>query len=386
LNKRAVSLGHLRTFITLLVVAHHAAIAYSPYSNFDAAHYLWGAPIVDSVRWQGFALFVHFNDTFFMPLIFFVSGLFVWSSLNHKGERAYLRERVARLGLPFVIAVGLLMPLAFYPSFRMTGTEMSLASFWLQSFSADAWPAGPAWFMWVLLALNCALVVAISIVPRLVGVFNWVGRGTARNPFTFFVSLVALTGVAHLAMLHAFGPTHWFSWGPFAVWASRLPFYVLYFLTAVCIGTFGVERGLLANQGPLAQRWAIWVCVALLSFALLLTIERLQPELGSAQRIFILGCAWGFAFALACASISFAMLALFVRFATGQSAIFRNLQHSAYGIYVIHFIFVVWLQYAILDILLPAIVKASIVFIGAVAFSWGLTALIRRLPVAKRIL
>jgi hypothetical protein len=43
----------------------------------------WQAfPVVDSQRWSGFALFVGFNDAFFMSLMFFLSGLFVWRSLG----------------------------------------------------------------------------------------------------------------------------------------------------------------------------------------------------------------------------------------------------------------------------------------------------------------
>jgi glucans biosynthesis protein C len=166
MEKRTTALDNLRTFITLLVVGHHAAIAYSPYAYFDAAHYLWGAPIVDTARWQGFDLFVHFNDVFFMPLMFFISGLFVWPSINHRGGRAFLRERLKRLGVPFIAAIVFLMPLAFYPSFRMTGANVDFTRFWMHIFSVDAWPVGPAWFMWVLLAMNITLLAAATLGPR----------------------------------------------------------------------------------------------------------------------------------------------------------------------------------------------------------------------------
>jgi hypothetical protein len=43
------------------------------------------SPVVDH-RWAGFDLIALFNDTFFMPLRFFVSGLFVWRSLTRKGR------------------------------------------------------------------------------------------------------------------------------------------------------------------------------------------------------------------------------------------------------------------------------------------------------------
>jgi glucans biosynthesis protein C len=63
----------------------------------------------------------------------------------------------------FIVAILFLMPLAFYPSFRMTGVETDFTSFWMQIFSVDAWPVGPAWFIWVLLAMNIALLALVTL-------------------------------------------------------------------------------------------------------------------------------------------------------------------------------------------------------------------------------
>jgi len=118
MNRHNIAVGYLRGFIIVLVLAHHSAIAYSVFARFNSQHYLWGAPIVDSQRWLGFDLLVLFNDIFFVPLMFFLSGLFAWPSLARKGNWAFVRDRSLRLGLPFALAVLFLMPLAYYPSFR----------------------------------------------------------------------------------------------------------------------------------------------------------------------------------------------------------------------------------------------------------------------------
>jgi len=91
----SLAIGYLRGFVTVLVLAHHAVLAYHPYAPPPAASLLtpprlWGAfPVVDNQKWPGFSLFVGFNDTFFMALMFFLSGLFVWSSLRRKGTAAF---------------------------------------------------------------------------------------------------------------------------------------------------------------------------------------------------------------------------------------------------------------------------------------------------------
>ena len=48
--------------------------------------------------------------------------------------------------------------------------------------------------------------------------------------------------------------------------------------------------------------------------------------------------------------------------------------------YLIHYVFVVWLQYALLGVALFAIAKASIVFAVTVIASWGTIVAVRRLP------
>lgn len=160
-----VSIGCLRAFITLLVLAHHAALAYHPFAPEPGAALngparWWQAfPVVDSQRTTLSALFTGFNDIFFMALMFFLSGLFVWTSLQRKGVAHFLRERILRLALPFIMAAAVVAPIAYYPTYLQTGGR-GVAGFWQQWRSLGNWPAGPAWFIWLLLAFDIFAAVA----------------------------------------------------------------------------------------------------------------------------------------------------------------------------------------------------------------------------------
>src|SRR3954451_1169712 len=108
MHRSSLALGNLRAFVILLVLSFHSVLAYlqflpaEPYP-FDSPPYLWRAfPIVDSRRFFGFDLFCAWQDVFLMSLFFFISGLFVWGSLDRKGPQAFLHGRFLRLGLPFV--------------------------------------------------------------------------------------------------------------------------------------------------------------------------------------------------------------------------------------------------------------------------------------------
>ena len=74
----------------------------------------------DKAHWLGFDLIVLFNDSFFMACMFLISGLFVRESLTRRGAANYLANRAWRLGVPYLVSIFVLMPLAYYPTFCAT--------------------------------------------------------------------------------------------------------------------------------------------------------------------------------------------------------------------------------------------------------------------------
>src|SRR5882762_11028041 len=102
---RIAAFDRARTFITLLVVIHHSVVNFTWFGNGDRN------------RWLGFDLIVLFNDSFFMAFMFLVSGLFVHESLSKRGASGYLRRRAWRLGVPLLVSIFVLIPIAYYASF-----------------------------------------------------------------------------------------------------------------------------------------------------------------------------------------------------------------------------------------------------------------------------
>jgi surface polysaccharide O-acyltransferase-like enzyme len=75
-----------------------------------------------------------------------------------------------------------------------------------------------------------------------------------------------------------------------------------------------------------------------------------------------------------------------VRFANSKGKIFDSLAANAYGMYLIHYMLVSWLQLALLNSNLPALAKGSLVTVATILLSWGATAMLRRIPAVARIL
>ena len=118
------------------------------------------------MRWLGFDLVVLFNDSFFMACMFLISGLFVHDSLARRGTADFLRHRAWRLGIPFLVSIFVLMPIAYYPTFlryHLPGTtDFNFLHFWWRTLTVGPWPSGPAWFLWVLLALDIAAAALLG--------------------------------------------------------------------------------------------------------------------------------------------------------------------------------------------------------------------------------
>lgn len=96
----------------------------------------------------------------------------------------------------------------------------------------------------------------------------------------------------------------------------------------------------------------------------------------------LLGIPW----VLSCAASCFGFISLFTRFATRRIAVFDSLTGNAYGMYLIHYTFVSWLQYALLPASLSGFVKGVIVTLGTIILSWATTAALRRIPAVARVI
>jgi hypothetical protein len=381
---RKLPLGSLRAFITVVVVAHHAFLAYHPYAPPPARSLgeslLWTAfPIVDSRRAPGIDLIVGFNETYFMSLMFLLAGVFAWASLKRKGPAGYVRDRVRRLGIPFVAGAAILAPLAYYPAWLQAGT--AAGPFWTQWLALGAWPAGPVWFLWVLLAFGCVAAGIADVFPRAGETLGAMSGRLSTRPIAWFAALVAVSAIAYLPMAAVFTPEHWTMFGPFFVQTSRILHYAVYFFAGLSLGAWGVDRGLLTSDGTLARRWPLWVMASLAAFvvtvALVLTIVSTFTMGGPSKGLLTAANA---SFVVSCASSSLAFIALFLRFGRRSGPIRDSLAANAYGIFLLHYVAVTWLQLALLDLEISGWLKATAVFVGAVTISWCVSAALRRVP------
>jgi peptidoglycan/LPS O-acetylase OafA/YrhL len=376
-SNRVFQLSYLRAVVTLLVVAHHAALAYvsfTPPQQGFTANLSWTAfPVVDASKWRLLDLLVGWNDVFFMSLMFFVSGLFVWPGLRRQGAGKFIRRRLLRLGVPFVISAGVLAPLAYYPAYLQLSGDGHLSSYARAWMVLSVWPAGPAWFLWVLLVFGCVAAVIFMLMPNsFEALARWL-RAVSNRPVLFFLVLAAASFAAYVPMASHFDGQMWWSWGPFFVQSSRAVHYFVYFAMGAGLGAFGTEIPIFERMGRLARRWWLWD-VGMAAAFLALSELVLTGRYTAARMLF----------PVACAAASLFLIGIVIRYARPWRWA-DSLSSNAYGIYLLHYVFVIWIQYAVLHWPTPAVVKFAVVMVGATGLSWATSALLRRSKIVARV-
>src|SRR5262249_22810052 len=159
----------------------------------------------------------------------------------------------------------------------------------------------------------------------------------------------AFSAAIYVPMRLLFGESSWLEPGgyPLPIQTSRILLYAGYFLSGVGIGVVSLRAGILSEEGELARRWPAWLALASLYFVAILMLvyahhnwiaDFYSPPL-SWQTLY------GLAFALFSAAMTFVVLAVFLAFAASGVRLLDAMQPQAYGIFLIHYIFIIWLQY-----------------------------------------
>ena len=384
---RALWLDYLRAFITVLVVAHHSSLAYTTFASFNKQAYNASThPIVDTARSLGLDIFEDFNDVFFMALMFLISGIFVGPALARKGPRTFVRDRFFRLFIPFVIAVTFLMPLGYLSSWHLAHANYDLRAFLVDYLKVEHWPAGPPWFIGILFFFNLIVAAGYRRWQPLLDKTSTRLASLSDMPASTLLGWWLLTIILFLPLVLLFGGSAWIGIGPFAIQLSRILLYFGYFILGILLGAAGTDKGLFNERSAFVQKAPLWVFICLLAYTCL---KLVGPPIGALadngriteiQARLLYRPVW----ALSCTASCIAFLAVFRRRVHRARKTWDSLAANAYGIYLVHYIFVLWCQFLLLPVALPAVAKFALTFVGALLLSWLLTAQARKIGIIRK--
>lgn len=118
---RQYFIDHLRYLSEWGVVAFHVAVGYAGLPEF----------YVETETSDGLMVVRHAVSLFTLPLLFLVAGYFTLHSLKRLGTVGFMRLRLLRLGLPFLVGIILLGPLMPYLGYYAQSFKgLETASYW----------------------------------------------------------------------------------------------------------------------------------------------------------------------------------------------------------------------------------------------------------------
>jgi peptidoglycan/LPS O-acetylase OafA/YrhL len=278
--------------------------------------------------------------------------------------------------LAFILAVAFLSPLAYYASYRLTATELSPAAFWQHWRALPMWPTGPQWFLWQLFLLGALAAALQGLAPGWPRAMSGIVARYDDRPLLFFIDLAILSALVYVPLAMVFTPWKWSFLGPFSFQPSRTLHYFFYFFTGFAIGGYGCDRSVLRRDGPVARHWLAWLAAAAGCFAVWGGLTSLtMPDWNASPFAYRLAAALAFPFA--CATGVLAFIAIALALLRARATPLDSLSTNAYGIYLVHYVFVLWLQYYLVGTNLDAVGKAAIVFATALALSWTVSGLLK---------
>ncbi len=157
MSQRTFFIDRLRVVLTALVVVHHTAITYGGSGGWFYREVTDGSTPSSLLL----TLLCAVNQAFFMGMFFLLAGYFTPTSLERKGTRPFLQDRVLRLGVPLLVFGFVLGPLTEALAGAAKGRGVLDA--WVGAVSQGRFVIGPLWFAFALLIFAAGFVAWRSV-------------------------------------------------------------------------------------------------------------------------------------------------------------------------------------------------------------------------------
>jgi glucan biosynthesis protein C len=322
-------------------------------------------------------------QAFSMGLFFMIAGYFTPGSYDRKGPRQFLKDRLLRLGIPMLCYDFIIGPLMAYPLIQVGAQESggSYLDYLIRYYSTFHIGTGPLWFVEALLILAVCYALWRAIVKP---------HSPAEQVETVLpgnlkiaVFILALAGVTFAVRIWL--PVGW-GFRPLNLQFPFFPQYICMFI----VGIIAYRRNWLTRIPDAMGR--LWLCLAVVMIvfvfpALFILGGAIKGDIAP----FAGGLHWqcfGYALweQLTGVALIIALPALFRKRLNRQGKLTMAASASAYTAYIIHAPVIILAAIAIRNISLYPLLKFTLAVLISVPLCFALANVIRKLPLARRIL
>ena len=375
---RLFFIDNLRILLISLVIILHLSITYGGAGGW---YYKEGRP--DTVSFVVLTWNNTTSQAFFMGFLFLIAGYFTPGSYDRKGPWGFLKDRLLRLGIPMVCYDLIVEPLLAYPLVKIGAWENSgtYRDFLAEYYTRLNLGRGPLWFSETLLIF----AVFYVLWRRQFKTTKWPPLKDAGMFSNRPVVILALALGIVSFIVRIWLPIGW----AFRPLNLQFPFFPQYICLFV-VGIIAYRRNWLTRIPDAMGR--LWLCVAVALIAMVFpALFLLGGALAGNTDPFVGGLHWQcLAYALweqsLCVAMIITLLHLFHKHLNRQGRLARAMSATAYTAYIIHAPALVLFALAIRSITLYPLLKFALAVMISMPLCFGLGNIIRKLPLARRIL
>mgnify|MGYP000037546959 CR=1 FL=1 len=349
-NTRLDYLDAVRSFALILGVIFHASLSFMPI--------FIGWAVMDISTSNVVAVFALISHSFRLELFFLISGFFAHMNFHQKGSNTFIKSRLVRIAIPFIIGWFLLRPLLISAWIMGAESMSGDVNIWpaivsgfasllsIESFDKGFLVGTHLWFLYYLLLISVSTIVLRYLISLNKSVKSFI------EPLVD--SIVCWLCTSRFVILIIAIPTAcclWFmnNWGmdtPDKSLIPNIPVLLIY-------GGFFLFGWLLHRQPALLDKFAnlTWSKILLCITAIITTVilSKFEMNLAHSQYKLLKACSL-----LSYAIMMWSMVALTIGackhlFKRSNKTI-RYIADSSYWLYLIHLPNVIFLQIAFAEL------------------------------------
>lgn len=342
----------------ILVLAHHLAIAFG-----GVGSWFYKIPDPSHLTVTLLTIFIAINQSFFMGLFFFISGYFSSLSLDKKGGLFFMKGKLIRLGIPWLIYYFILSPtFVLWPGYlSSTPTHLSFSQ-------------GPVWFVMALLIFDFSYLIYRQITMSKCSY----QLKLPPCPKLFFLCVV-MGFITYFVRLYFPLGTNWLGFQ-----LGYCPMYILLFLGGVIAERNNWLHDINLNY---ARPWMYMMLVNILfiiGFLIyLLNNDLLSDALGGQNSLALMLAIWE---CFSCVSIIVTVLAVFHTYANRSHRITQHLASSSYTVYIFQGFFIIPVTYYASVFNITGLTGWLLACSISIPLAFFVANYIRKLPYVDRVL
>ena len=340
-GNRIYWLDNLRTFMIFLVVLYHAGIVYE--SSGISSFISWIVVDPSTNDLSGILSFI-IIDIIAIPTLFFIAGFFMPLAVKNKEGWAFLKSKIKRLILPWIIAVLTLIPLykVIFLYSRNLPQENWTTYFHFSSgnLTGQNW----LWFLPVLFLFNILYFLLSKI-----------NLDVSNISFKLAVFIAFLISFIYSVSMDIFGLRGWTLTAFIDFQNERLLIYFLIFL----LGALAFRQKIFEEKPSSKKLYIIVILTAWIPVTVYMILS-LYPFLSPGNFLFSAGIdkllLW-LSFSLSLLCLVYLMVETFWRYIDKTGKIWNELNKNSYGVYIIHVIVLGLIALLLLNSTMPSLLK-----------------------------